>query len=199
MSAVIAVLAALFGRERSGVGATLDLSMHDAALYWVMLHGARDLVDPVGGGDRAAGELPTFGDHACYNVYETRDRRQIALGALEPKFWTAFCDAIERPDLCSRQLTDPADQAVVMREVREVFRTRTQAEWLAFFEGRDVCLSPVNTPAEAFSDPHIAARGTVTHAPGLRAVRAPFGIPVRPLSPAPNVGQDTDDILRTLA
>jgi alpha-methylacyl-CoA racemase len=196
MSAVVALLAALFGRERSGVGATLDLSMHDAALYWVMLPGARDLID---GGERAVGELPTFGGHACYNVYETRDDRQVALGALEPKFWTTFCDAIGRADLSARQLTDPADQAVVLRDVREVFRTRTQAEWLAFFEGRDVCLSPVNTPAEAFSDPHIAARGTVIHAPGLRAVRAPFGLAVRPLRPAPNVGQDTDDILRSLA
>lgn len=198
-SAVIAVLAALFGRERSGVGATIDLSMHDAALYWVMLPGARDLIDPGAGGDGAVGELPTFGDHACYNVYQTRDERQIALGALEPKFWSAFCDAIERPDLRTRQLTGPVDQAALLREVREVFRTRTQAEWLAFFEGRDVCLSPVNTPAEAFSDPHIAERGVMIEAPGLRAVRAPFGGPKRPLCPAPSVGQDTDDILRSLA
>ena len=80
MSAVVAVLAALFGRERSGQGATLDLSMHEAALYWVMLPGARDLID---GGAEAVSELPTFGDHACYNVYETRDGRQVALGALE--------------------------------------------------------------------------------------------------------------------
>ena len=195
-SAVIAVLAALLRRARSGVGATLDLSMHDAALYWVMLPGARDLLD---GGDRAVGELPTFGDHACYNVYETRDGRQIALGALEPKFWITFCDAIGRPDLRIRQLTDPVDQAEVLREVRTVFRSRTQSEWLAFFEGRDVCLSPVNTPAEAFLDPHIAARGTMIQAQGLRAVRNPFGAPSQPLNPAPNVGQDTDDILRSLA
>ena len=195
-SAVIAVLAALLGRDRTGAGATLDLSMHDAALYWVMLPGARDLID---GGERAVGELPTFGDHACYNVYETRDGRQIALGALEPKFWATFCDAIGRPDLRTRQLTDPADQANVLREVRDVFRTRTQAEWLAFFEGRDACLSPVNSPAEAFRDPHIAARGTVIQAQGLRAVRNPFGVSPGTLSPAPNVGQDTDDILRSLA
>ena len=196
MSAVIAVLAALFGRERSGVGATLDLSMHDAALYWVMLPGARDLIE---GGEQAVGELPTFGDHACYNVYQTRDERQIALGALEPKFWTTFCEAIGRSDLSGRQLTDSVDQAALLREVREVFQTRTQAEWLAFFEGRDVCLSPVNTPAEAFSDPHIAERGVMIQGTGLRAVRAPFGGPARPLGPAPNVGQDTDDILRSLA
>ena len=195
MSAVIAVLAALYGRERSGDGATLDLSMHDAALYWVMLPGARDLIDD---GARAVGELPTFGDHACYNVYETRDGRQIALGALESKFWSTFCDAIGRADLRDRQLTDPVDQAAVLREVRAVFRTRTQQEWLAFFEGRDVCLSPVNNPAEAFSDPHIAARGTVVKAPGLRAVRAPFGQPASSLRPAPNVGQHTDEILRAL-
>jgi crotonobetainyl-CoA:carnitine CoA-transferase CaiB-like acyl-CoA transferase len=196
MSAVIAVLAALFGRERSGAGATLDLSMHEAALYWVMLPGARDLIDD---GARAAGELPTFGDHACYNVYETRDGRQVALGALEPKFWSTFCDAVGRPDLRVRQLSEPADQAHVLREVRELFRSRTQEEWLSFFEGRDVCLSPVNTPAEAFADPHIAARAAVITAPGLRAVRPPFGLPPRELGPAPNVGQDTDDILRTLA
>ncbi len=195
MSAVIAVLAALFGRERSGEGATLDLSMHEAALYWVMLPGARDLID---GGERAVGELPTFGGHACYNVYETRDGRQIALGALEPKFWNTFCDAIGRTDLRERQLTEPVDQAAVVREVREVFRTRTQEEWLAFFEGRDVCLSPVNSPAEAFSDPHIAARGTVIQASGLRAVRAPFGVPPTALRPAPKVGQHTDEILQAL-
>ncbi|MEO6223306.1 MAG: CaiB/BaiF CoA-transferase family protein, partial [Vicinamibacterales bacterium] len=195
MSAVIAVLAGLYGRERSGLGAMLDLSMHDAALYWVMLPGARDLID---GGAEATGELPTFGDHACYNVYETRDGRQIALGALEGKFWTAFCEAIGRADLAGRQATGAADQVVVLREVRAVFRTRTQAEWLAFFEGRDVCLSPVNTPADAFLDPHISARGTVIRAPGLRAVRPPFGRPAAALRPAPTVGQDTDDILQSL-
>ena len=195
MGAVIAILAALFARERTGVGATLDLSMHDAALFWVMLPGARDLIDD---GSRAVGELPTFGDHACYNVYESSDGRQLALGALEAKFWTTFCEAIGRPDLQARHLTTPADQAALTRELRSVFRTRTQAEWLAFFEGRDVCLSPVNTPAEAIADPHIEARGGVVRGHGLRAVRSPFGLPVAPLRAAPEVGQDTDDILRSL-
>jgi crotonobetainyl-CoA:carnitine CoA-transferase CaiB-like acyl-CoA transferase len=195
MSAVVALLAALYGRERHGNGATIDLSMHDAALYWVMLPGATDLID---GGDRATDELPTFGDHACYNVYETSDGRQVALGALESKFWKTFCDAIGRSDLASRQLTEPDDQRLVLQEVREVFRARTQAEWLEFFEGRDVCLSPVNSPADAFRDPHAAARGTVLRGTNLRSVRAPFGAPVQTLSPAPNIGQDTEEILRGL-
>jgi alpha-methylacyl-CoA racemase len=196
MSAVTAILAALFARTRTGQGASLDLSMQDAALYWVMLPGAADLIDAGAG---ATGELPTFGDHACYNVYETRDGRQVALGALEGKFWTTFCEAIGRPDFLARHLTGPDDQVTLIADVRQVFRTRSQAEWLAFFEGQDVCLSPVNTPAEAFADPNIDARGTVVRGLGLRAVRSPFGLPAASLCAAPVVGQDTAEILGALA
>jgi crotonobetainyl-CoA:carnitine CoA-transferase CaiB-like acyl-CoA transferase len=195
MSAVIAILAALLGRTRTGAGASLDLSMHDAALYWVMLPGALDLIE---GGDRATGALPTFGEHACYNVFETADGRQLALGALEGKFWTTFCQTIGRPDLLPRQSSAPDDQADLLLDVRRLFKSRSQADWLAFFEGRDVCLSPVNTPAEAFADPHIAARGTVIQAPGLRAVRSPFGGPAVPLRAAPRIGQDNAEILGPL-
>ncbi len=195
VSAVIAVLAALFARERSGEGASLDISMHEAALYWVMLPGARDLLDA---GPSATGELPTFGAHACYNVYETRDGQQIALGALEEKFWTTFCAAIGRPDLVARHRTGPADQERLLAEVRGVFRTRTRDEWLHFFDGRDVCLSPVNSPKDAFLDPHVAARGAVIRGHGLRAVRAPFGLPRVNLGPAPEVGADTEAVLRRL-
>jgi alpha-methylacyl-CoA racemase len=193
VSAVVAILAALFARERSGEGASLDISMHEAALYWVMLPGARDLIDA---GDSAVGELPTFGEHACYNVYDTRDGEQIALGALESKFWVTFCEAVGRPDLSARHQTDDADQQDLLREVRGIFRTRE--EWLAFFEGRDVCLSPVNQPAEAFNDPHVTARGAVIRGAGLRAVRAPFGLPTLELSPAPDVGAHTREILGAL-
>lgn len=195
VSAVVAVLAALFARERSGDGASLDISMHEAALYWVMLPGARSLIDD---GGSAVGELPTFGDHACYNVYETRDGRQMALGALESKFWVTFCEAVGRPDLSARHRSAPDDQQALLREVRALFLTRTRDEWLAFFEGRDVCLSPVNQPAEAFDDPHVAARGVVSRGIGLRAVRAPFGLPAVDLGPAPEVGADTDAVLAAL-
>jgi len=192
MSAVVAVLAALLERGRTGTGATLDISMHESALYWVMLPGAKDLMETP---SSAVGELPTFGEHACYNVYETADGLQMALGALEAKFWSAFCDAVGRPDLTARQLTSGADQTALVREIRAVFRTRTRDEWLQFFEGRDVCLSPVNTPAEAFEDPHIRARGGLVQGLGLKAVRAPFGFPPLDLSPAPAVGADNGAIL----
>jgi crotonobetainyl-CoA:carnitine CoA-transferase CaiB-like acyl-CoA transferase len=195
MTSVIAMLAAIIGRDRHGEGASLDVSMHDAALYWVMVPAVRDVVE---GGAEAVGDLPTFGAHASYNVYDTKDGARLALGALERKFWVAFCQAIGRPDLAARHDTDLGDQADLVREIRGVFAARTRQEWLDFFEGHDVCLTPVNTPEEALRDPHARARGTVSRQPGLRAVRPPFLAHPATLAPAPELGAHTDEILAAL-
>jgi crotonobetainyl-CoA:carnitine CoA-transferase CaiB-like acyl-CoA transferase len=196
MHAVVGVLAALLGRARHGEGASIDIAMHEAALYWMMLPAARELV---AGGAAAAGELPTFGDHACYNVYRTSDGEWLALGALEPKFWRAFCAAVARPDLVGRHLSDAADQQALIADLRATFASRSRAEWLAFFAGHDVCLTPVNRPAEALDDPHVAARGAVRRVGGgARAIRAPFLTRPVELAPAPEVGQHTDDVLAAL-
>lgn len=195
MSAVIAILGALYARARTGAGAALDISMHEGSLYWMMLPGARDLVE---GGAAAADDLPTFGDHACYQVYETRDGRRLALGALERKFWDTFTAAIGRPDLAARHRSPPADQQVLIEEIRSVFRQRTRDEWLAHFAAHDVCLSPVNTPAEALSDPHAVARGAVVPGPHGRVVKPPFVAAPPALTPAPAVGQDTAAVLASV-
>jgi alpha-methylacyl-CoA racemase len=192
MSAVIGILAALVGRGRDGEGRSIDISMHEAALYWVMLPAARELVE---GGREATDELPTFGRHACYNVYRTKDGQLIALGALELKFWKAFCDAVGRPDLTPRHSTDLIDQTRLLAEVRQIFLARTRDEWLAHFRGHDVCLTPVNSPADAMRDPHIAARGVVQAVRGGRAILPPFVTETPDLRPAPTLGQDTDEVL----
>jgi crotonobetainyl-CoA:carnitine CoA-transferase CaiB-like acyl-CoA transferase len=193
MTSVIGMLAALVGRARTGEGQSIDISMHEAALYWLMLPAARDLVD---GGERASDALPTFGDHASYNVYRTKDDQLIALGALELKFWQTFCERIGRPELTSRHRSTPADQAALLDEVRAIFRTRTRDEWLTFFRGHDVCLTPVNQPAEALRDPHVLARGVIKSVPGLRTILPPFTKETPTLAPAPTLGQDTDEVLR---
>ena len=192
MSAVVGILAALLGRERGGTGASIDISMHEAALYWLMVPAARELVE---GGATAVDELPTFGGHACYNVYRTRDGEHVALGALEPKFWQAFTTAVGRPDLAARHLSGEDDQRALIDEVRGIFAGRTRDEWLSLLDRHDLCLTPVNHPREAFVDPHVSARGTVFHAPGLRAIRPPFASTVADLSPAPALGAHTADFL----
>ena len=165
-----------------GVGASLDISMHDAALYWVMLPAARDLVD---GGDRVQGELPTFGAHAC--VQHLRDPRRSAdragragaeiLGRVLRRHRPARPGRPAR-DRCRRSGGARRGNAGAVRS-----RGRATSGW-RLFEGHDVCLTPVNQPAEALRDPHVAARGTV------RATRRVTERPaaVRPARAGPRTG-----------
>jgi len=173
MQTAVGVLGALFHRERTGRGAAIDVSIHEAALHWSMCPTTADL------------------ESACYTLYETADGEWLALGALETKFWAAFCERIERPDLIPLQHARGAERERVMRDVRAIVKTRTRAEWLARFDGTDACLTSVSTRDEVVDDPHLAARSVVTRASGVTYVTAP-GVRVRP---APGLGADTDDVL----
>src|SRR4051812_13194191 len=130
--AVIEVLAALLERARTGRGARLVVSMTHGSHRFVAhrLHG-----EPVP-------RLLT-GGAACYRIYETADRRHVTVAALEPKFWRNLCNLLDRPDLMNHAF-DPE-----LPELAELFRTRSQREWLELLEGKDTCVGPVLTLAEA--------------------------------------------------
>ena len=83
---------------------------------------------------------------ACYSIYETADGRLLTVAALEPKFFARLCELIGRPELTARQF-DPDDGTLAA-----VFSERTLEEWLALFEGEDVCVGPVATYAEAAAE-----------------------------------------------
>jgi alpha-methylacyl-CoA racemase len=139
MQAATRIVAALFERSRTGLGSTVVVSIHEAALDWSMFPAT---------GDLASG---------CYNVYETADGQWLALGALESKFWAGFCARIERPDLIPLQHAPEPERTQVVNAVRAVLRTRTRAEWLERFAGDDVCLTTIYEPDEVHRDPHVAA------------------------------------------
>lgn len=166
MSAVIGILAALVAGARTGEGAFIDISMHHASLYWLMLPAARLLVKDT---PADAPDLPTDGSFACYNVYECADGKWLALGALEEKFWAGFCGRLGRPEWTSRQYDAPAQPAII-GEVRRIIGAEPQAGWLARFADDDICLSPVRDPAEALA----AADALLTDAGAARFPRPPF-------------------------
>jgi crotonobetainyl-CoA:carnitine CoA-transferase CaiB-like acyl-CoA transferase len=136
LDAVVAVLAAVVERERTGRGARLTISM---------THGAHRLVAHRLGGD----PLPLFltGGLACYRIYATADGRWLTVGALEPKFFLRLCELVGRPELAERQF-DPDGQEPLGAELAEILAARTLAEWLELFDGEDVCAGPVATLAE---------------------------------------------------
>lgn len=154
MSAAIGILAALVGKARTGEGAHIDISMHHASLYWLMLPAARLLVKDV---SPEAADLPTDGTFACYNVYECADGRWLALGALEHHFWVRFCEGIGKPAWAALQY-DAAAQIGIIDELRALIATRTRDEWVGTFRNEDLCLSPVRDPREALAAAgHLAA------------------------------------------
>jgi alpha-methylacyl-CoA racemase len=127
LHAAIAILAALYGRDRTGRGRTLDISLHEAAASWLPF-----------------ARLPRIGgEHACYNVYETADSEWLALGALEPKFWARFCAGAGRGEWIDLQFAEGPRQAALVADVRALFRSRARDEWLRAFENIDCCLTTV--------------------------------------------------------
>ncbi len=195
LSALVGVLVALIDARVSGRGRHVDVAMTDAAFA----HAIFPLVEVLAHGRAAPrGEDLLTGGVPCYGVYETADARHMAVGALEEKFWHLVCDTLGRPELKRAHLATGREGAQARDEIAAIFRTRTQAEWVAVFDGVDCCVTPVLRLEESLEDRHLAARGMVVESGGVRQ----FGPPVR-LSefdagaprPAPAVGADTDELL----
>ena len=107
---------------------------------------------PTAGADYLSGMLP------CYGYYATKDDRQIAVGALEPKFWAAFCAVIDRPDLMAKGWVIGSDAEAATAEIAAVFREKTIAEWSEILSDADACVTPVLPLDEAMSDQHLTDR-----------------------------------------
>jgi alpha-methylacyl-CoA racemase len=198
LMAAFGVMAALHERRRSGEGQMVDVSMADGALSWLALVAGRYFCD---GEAPRRGEQQLAGGLLCYYPYEAADG-WVTCGALEPKFWAAFCNGAERPDLIEKQFEAPGSDA--WREVAEVFRSRTRDEWLAFNDEHDCCIEPVLDVGEALDSELVRAREMVSaiEQPGLGTVRQ-LGVPVKmrrtpgdPTRPAPAFGEHTDEVLR---
>ncbi len=155
--AVIAILGALNARRADGRGCHLDIGLADAPmplqLFQLAAHGADGSVPQPGG---------TYlnGGAAYYRAYRTADGRHVALGAIEPKFWRAFCEAAQRPGWVARQ-QEALPQTALIRDVEALLGALTLDECLSRFGAADCCLSPVLDLGEAVASAHHTARRLV--------------------------------------
>ncbi|MEM7224017.1 MAG: CoA transferase [Pseudomonadota bacterium] len=158
LQAVIAILGAVIRRGRDGQGATLDISLSESVLAWQawQLTAARRGKTPPG---RARSLLD--GGAACYQIYRTADGRYVTLGALEAKFWQAFCIAVGRPDWAERQ-QEPLPQEALIAEVAALFESAPLSHWTALLDQVECCFQAIVEPAELADHPQILARGLVT-------------------------------------
>src|SRR5260370_393462 len=166
--------------------------MPDGAVSWLALVLARQGAGEEGG----RGDHRLTGRYACYRVYACKDGGYYSVGALEPKFWTALCNAVDVPDLIEIQFAAGDDGARAHQAMEAVFLSRTRSEWERDLAGLEVCCEPVLDLGEIASHQQIAARGLV--------VNTAAGVEVRPAVPmradwrrrdAPGLGEHTGEIL----
>lgn len=190
--AVTSILGALLERELGGEGTYLDVSMTDA----VLSYGQVELAMADAGLDPRPGETPISGSLPWYGVYETADSEYVTLAALEPRFFETFCDEIGRPELTDYHLTSNSEERAWLREeLAAVFADRTRSEWEDHL-GDETMVAPVNSPAEALSDPHIRERDILAETDaGHRRVRFPVGESTDAGGQVPALGEHTDELL----
>ncbi len=195
-SAAIGILGALVGALRSGRGRFIDVAMADAVLaHQIFALGALEDAGRLAprGTDLLTGGVP------CYGVYETKDARWLAVGALEVKFWRTLCATLGRDDLVGGQFATGDEGSRVRAELDAVFATDTLAGWTARLAGIDCCVSPVLTFDEALADAQFRARGMVVTGPdGSRQYAPPFRLDPpasATVRSAPRQGEHSREIL----
>lgn len=199
MLVTLGILAALWERERSGLGQVVDAAMVDGAsllnqMMW-SFRGTGAWTD-----ERAANMLD--GGAPYYDTYTCADGRYIAVGALEPQFFASFLAGLGITSDEFPERTDPANWPLWRARFTAVIATRTRDEWAEVFAGTDACVTPVLSYGEAVSDPHLSARSTLLELDGVwQAAPAPrFGRSVVP-TPRPPATSATavEDVLTTWA
>ena len=119
-SAVVAIQAALLQRTRSGQGSFVDVSLSEAAT-WFLSCGIRPLSDrPLA--------LPATPDR---RLYACADGRYVAVACAEPRTWGVLCDGLGVPEL-KPNLLNPEPAAATTAAIAAVFLTRAAKEWVAF-------------------------------------------------------------------
>jgi alpha-methylacyl-CoA racemase len=196
----IGILIALRERERSGEGQLVDCSMFDGSLSWLALVAAETFAS---GRAPHRGQLQLAGALTCYRPYRCTDGH-VTLGALEPKFWRAWCEGVGRQDLLDHAFDPPGSDA--HRAVSEVFAARTREQWRQFASEHDCCLEPVLDLDEVLDSELVAAREMVVELdqPGAEQPVKLLGSPVKlsrtPAAPAraagPALGEHTEQVLR---
>ena len=204
LHAALGIAAALHKRHTTGEGSYLDVGCWDSAVSW--MYG--NLTCLMNTGELFPGSERMGPKYGCY---QTSDSRWIVVALLEPKFWHRFCEESGRADLTSNvdeeSLTDFGSESL-RGEIGDHIRTRTQKEWLEFAVEHQLPIAPVLSPKELLDNEHVAVREMLTDAPHPRSGER-IGLVALPIKvggetfevrlPAPEIGQQTDEILSEIS
>lgn len=211
--AALRVVAALHRRDRTGEGAYLDASASDAviaqgwigAIYGLNYHRITDHT-----GLRQPGSEPFTG--AKYQYYATADDKFVLFCCIEPKFWTRFCEAVDRRDLIDRNVEHGAvdfgrDDHELRRELQAIIGRQSQQHWIDVALRERLPIGPANQGVASLRDDrHIAARQIIVEgehpaAGAFTYIGEPVIVDHQPYPsprPAPAVGMHTREVLQEI-
>lgn len=149
MAASERILAALVARGKTGEGSYHCISLADSMASLMANH---VLIEKETGYPNGVSVLN--GNVIGYGLYETKDGRYVSLGALEPKFWRNFCQAVGREDWLSEHYSRPENSNPVYIELVDLFKSKTLSQWADFGMKVDCCLTPVLEAGELAHYPY---------------------------------------------
>ena len=211
----LGIVAAVLRARTTGEGGFVEIAQSDAAAAmdwyrsetWRAYERPEDEVtgNKADGYERRAPGTAGMVEGVRYQVYEAADGRHVLFMASEQAFWKNFCTALDRTDLFdrwpgSRYADHARGNTELRRELRDIFASRTAAEWIAFGVEANVPIGPVNTPQTIADDPQFRDRfqwipkerlGADELPTPLKFVGEELPVPTK----APEPGQHTDQVL----
>src|SRR3954452_24352808 len=151
--AVLNILLALRQRDLTGEGCHLDIAMADAMFTFAWFGLAEGFAT---GHFPGSQENMLAGGSPRYALYVTADDKVLAVGALEPKFWAAFCHGIGLPE---RLRDDRPDPGATRAPIIALVRRKTADAWRQILEPLDCCATILSSLEEAVADPQFRDRG----------------------------------------
>lgn len=162
LHAVIAILAAVVERARSGLGQYIDISMTDCAVSLNNMAASAQLA----ANHNTEAESATLNGGSFYDYYRCADGRYLSIGGLEPQFLQGLAQALELSIVAEKGLSQlPDDQKLVKEAIQNKIETKDLAYWQDFFAQRDLCVEPVLSLAEALNSELAVEREWVVDVP----------------------------------
>lgn len=201
-----AILAALFARQRTGLGQRIDMALLDsqvAAMSYVASNYLVSGQEPARLGNAHPNIVP-------YQSFKARDK-YFAVAAGNDGQWAKLVTAMGKPEWAederfAKNAARVQNRVVIVPLLAEVFATRPAAEWMALFAEVGIPAAPINNIREVFENEQVQARQRVQHIPHPTAgqipqIASPMNFLTAPLEmrlPPPLLGQHNQEILRAV-
>ena len=150
--AIMNILLALRKRDLNKEGSYIDISMTDGLftfMFWALGKGFSKNEWSQNSDYYLSGGSPR------YNIYETKDKRYLAVAPIEDRFWNKFCEVIDLDITYKGQ--KKTDQEII-EKVTSIIKTKTSSYWDKVFQKADCCCTVVKSLKEAVGDDHFISR-----------------------------------------